>query len=84
MFGVSQTDLQYKRIDGRNMVDSIISPPLSRWAGISRIIGLNPLYYKSRVWHLEDKNRLLGVKMSGKQPIDLALFEQICGLYNST
>lgn len=83
MFGISHADLKYSKIDGRNMVDSNIYPSSSAWVRISNFIKLNPLYNKSRIWHLEDKNRLLGVKMDGRQPIDPSVFEQICGFYDS-
>lgn len=83
MFGMSQTDLQYSKADGRNMVDSNISPSLPSWVRISNFLKFNPLYAKSRIWHLEDKNRLLGVKMDGRKPIDPVVFEQICGFYDS-
>lgn len=82
MFGVVQTKLQYKRIDGCNSVDSIISPPSSWWSRIGQTIRFKPLYDKFRIWHLEDKNRLLGVKMNGRKPIDINMFEQICDFYD--
>ena len=83
MFGVSQTDLQYKRVDGRNIVNSKIIPPSSGWAWTRHVLRSHPKYCRSRMWHLEDKNRLLGVKMNGGQPVDFALFEQICCFYDS-
>ena len=82
MFGVSQAELQYKSVGSCNMVDATISPLSSWWSRISLIIRSKPLYDISRIWHLEDKNRLLGVKINGRKPIDIKLFEQVCDFYD--
>lgn len=83
MFGVPQADLRYKRVNGCSIVDYNISPLSYGWARIYNIIRSNSLYCSSRIWHIEDKNRLLGVKMDGRRPIEPALFEQICVDYDS-
>ena len=81
MFGIPQTDLRCKKADGQDIVDSSISFRSGGWAGIRNIIGTKHVYTVSRMWHLKDKNRLLGVKMDGKQPVDSGVFEQVCRFY---
>jgi hypothetical protein len=36
-----------------------------------------------RFLHLVEKNRILGIKVEGKKPIDTAFFDRICGDYQS-
>ena len=82
MFGISRSDLHCKMADGHYIVDSSISPRSGGWAGMSNLIGAKHVYATSRMWHLEAKNRLLGVKMEGRQPIDSGVFEQVCRFYD--
>ena len=81
MFGIPQADLHSKNADGHDRVDSGRSFRSRGWSGIRNLIGIKPMYTLSRMWHLEDKNRLLGVKMDGRKPIDSDVFEQVCRFY---
>ena len=33
------------------------------------------------IWHLQAKNRILGVKAEGKKPLDTAVLEHVCSHY---
>jgi len=83
MFGIPRTDLTKKKVDGRNVVDSNIYLCSDGWSYITKLLKPKCAYGRSRLWHLEDKNRLLGVKMDGRQPIDTHLFEQVYRNFDS-
>jgi hypothetical protein len=51
----------------------------SRW--FNRI--KKPSLQQIRIWHLGDKNRILGVRTEGRRPMDPAFFENICAGFNS-
>ena len=40
-------------------------------------------YYWLGLWHLEEKNRILGVRAEGKKPLDTELLDKICSHYES-
>jgi len=40
-------------------------------------------YYWLGLWHLEEKNRILGVRAEGKKPLDTELLDGICTHYES-
>jgi hypothetical protein len=40
-------------------------------------------YYWLGLWHLEEKNRILGVRAEGKKPLDTELLDRICTHYES-
>ena len=44
---------------------------------------MKPSFFYYRMWVLEEKNRILGVRAAGRQPIDVHLLEQICEQYES-
>jgi hypothetical protein len=33
------------------------------------------------IWHLQAKNRILGIKAEGKKPLDTELLEHVCNHY---
>lgn len=66
--------------DGK-AVEWEISPSISGWLRLfGRMQGKHP-FQRLRVWHIEEKNRLLGVKAEGKEPLDVPFFERICDAY---
>ncbi|UCD89876.1 MAG: hypothetical protein JSW04_00080 [Desulfobacterales bacterium] len=83
MFGIPQADLTTKKINGHDGVDANIFLGSDGWGRITNLLRPKRQFGRSRMWLLEDKNRLLGVKMDGKQPIDLPLFEQVCHYFDS-
>ena len=42
-----------------------------------------PSFYWLGLWHLESKNRILGVKMQGKRAFDTLMLDKICANYES-
>jgi len=40
-------------------------------------------YYWLGLWHLQEKNRILGVRAEGKKPLDTELLDRICTHYES-
>jgi hypothetical protein len=57
--------------------------PRSKWLGWLGHSKRNPAYQWWRLWHLEDKNRILGVRMHGKKPYDEVFLNTICAHYES-
>jgi hypothetical protein len=57
--------------------------PASDWGRrLSRFKG-NASYHWLGLWHLEAKNRILGVHAKGKKPLDTELLDNICNHYES-
>lgn len=56
------------------------TPWWTRWPN-RRLLGHAHTYH--RFWHLREKNRILGVKIEGKQSIDSAFIDSICAGYGS-
>lgn len=42
-----------------------------------------PRHYAGRVWHVESKNRILGVRVQGKTPLDDNLLGELCSSYEA-
>ena len=42
-----------------------------------------PLYIRERLWHEADKNRILGVRLEGREPIDSQHLHSICTSYGT-
>jgi hypothetical protein len=42
-----------------------------------------PPYSRTRLWHEDDKNRILGVRLQGREPIDSQHLESICKNYGT-
>ncbi|MFZ0240973.1 MAG: hypothetical protein WAL90_04940 [Desulfobacterales bacterium] len=40
-----------------------------------------PLYRSARLWHEVEKNRLLGVRLEDRKPVDAGMLERICETY---
>ena len=63
------------------VVEWEVSPSISGWLRLfGRMQGKHP-FQRFRVWHLEEKNRILGVKAEGKEPLEAPFFERICDAY---
>lgn len=69
-------------IDGYAAVEGRLSPPEDWRRAISRLKA-KPSFFWYRLWHLKDKNRLLGVRAESKRPLDSQLLNQICMDYES-
>lgn len=42
-----------------------------------------PSFFQGRVWHIESLNRILGVHMLAKKPLEDSLLDTICGSYET-
>lgn len=70
------------RIDGHDMAEWS-SAPKSDWQRWLGRIKYTSSYYWLGLWHLENKNRILGVRAEGKKPLDTELLDRICSHYES-
>ena len=66
-------------IDGGQAVELSLSP---RFIWLSRLKA-SPSFHWMGLWHLERKNRILGVKMQGKRAFDTLMLDRICAGYES-
>ena len=66
-------------IDSGPAVELSLSP---RFIWFSRFKA-KPSFHWLGVWHLESKNRILGVKMQGKRAFDTLMLDKICAGYES-
>ena len=57
--------------------------PADQWRRMIGRLKLKPSYFWFRLWHLEDKNRILGVRAESKHPLDFQLLKRICAGYDS-
>ncbi|MGD9206504.1 MAG: hypothetical protein PVF86_18290, partial [Desulfobacterales bacterium] len=67
-------------IDGHDMVEWSESPLADWQRSISRFKRKSS-YHWLGLWHLEAKNRILGVRAEGKKPLDTAVLDHICSHY---
>ena len=57
--------------------------PKTDWQRWLRRFKPRASYYWLGLWHLEEKNRILGVRAEGKKPLDTELLDRICSHYES-
>lgn len=57
--------------------------PETIWKRWMRRFKFKSAYLWFRVWHLEEKNRILGVRVESKRPLDSLMLKQICNDYES-
>ncbi|UCD80100.1 MAG: hypothetical protein JSW26_01305 [Desulfobacterales bacterium] len=69
-------------IDGCAAIEGCFSPAGDWRRAISRLKA-KPSFFWFRLWHLEDKNRILGVRAESKRALDFHLLGQICSDYES-
>jgi hypothetical protein len=66
---------------GPDSVEWVVSRP-ETWPARIRNMGRNKASCAyQRVWHLKEKNRILGVRVEGKKSVDAAFFYRICDDY---
>lgn len=63
-------------VDWRRMPESDWQRRISRWK-------VNPSFFWYRLWHLTEKNRILGIRSESKYPLDFQLLDQIYSNYES-
>ncbi len=68
--------------DDANSLEWKISPS-GTWQRMIRRLKVKSSYFWFRLWHLEDKNRILGVRADSKQPLDFQALNRICAGYES-
>jgi hypothetical protein len=69
-------------IDGCDTVEWSVSPN-SNWQWWLSRLKRKASYYWLGLWHLEEKNRILGVRAEGKKPLDTEVLDRICSNYES-
>jgi hypothetical protein len=80
-FSTPKTDSELKI--GPTSVEWQISHPNSQWARLWYRIKPKFSYRCIRFWYLEEKNRILSVRIEGKTEIDPDFFNRICDAYES-
>ncbi|MEW6673655.1 MAG: hypothetical protein AB1427_18320 [Thermodesulfobacteriota bacterium] len=49
-----------------------------RWSHLLNRIRIQPFLQQLRMWHLEEKNRILAVRVEGRRPLPPTVFDKIC------
>jgi hypothetical protein len=80
--GFSKTEPVAGNMNGCDTVEWSASPASNWGRRVSRFLG-KASYYWLGIWHLKDKNRILGVRAEGKKPLDTELLDSICSHYES-
>lgn len=68
--------------DGK-AVEWRIDPPSTTGRQLWGRINRKPLFQWLRLWHLEDKNRILGVRIRGKKSINSRFIDWVCENYET-
>ena len=68
---------------GTKRADWKESPSITLWGRLLGGIRRRHPFKRFRLWHLEKKNRILGVEAASKKPSDFQTFESICAAYES-
>ena len=69
-------------VDDSKAVEWSISPA-GKWRRMIGRLKVKPSYFWFRLWHLEDKNRILSVRAESKHPLDFRRLNRICAGYES-
>jgi hypothetical protein len=69
-------------VDDSKAVEWSISP-VGEWRRMICRLKVKPSYFWFRLWHLEDKNRILSVRAESKHPLDFQLLKRISADYDS-
>ena len=67
---------------GNDIIDGGLSPA-TIWSWTKARLQRRMPYAKIRLWHEQEKNRILCVKMDGKQPVEQDTFDRMCSNYES-
>jgi hypothetical protein len=78
----SKTEPVVGKMNGCDTVEWSASPASDWGRWLSRFSG-KASYYWMGIWHLEAKNRILGIRAEGKKPLDTELLDSICSHYES-
>jgi hypothetical protein len=70
------------KMNGCDTVEWSVSPTSEWGRWMSRFLR-KASYYWLGIWHLEDKNRIMGVRAEGKKPLDTELLDRICRHYET-
>ena len=57
--------------------------PVSDWQRIVSRLKISPSYFWYRLWHVAEKNRILGIRSESKYPFEFQLLDQIYQDYES-
>jgi hypothetical protein len=71
-----------KKVDEASVEGSVHAAPSFGRRILNRIRKI-PNFRRIRIWHEGGKNRLLGVAMQGRRPVDAAVFTKICASYET-
>jgi len=80
---IPETKLKPEITFNPQVVEGRISQTPKGWFPLMHRISLKPAFYMFRLWHLEEKNRILGVRTEGRNPITPQFFHEICAGYET-
>lgn len=68
-------------VAGSKAVEWNVAPTPSRWAHLWGRMKAKPSFQRTRLWHLEGKNCILGITIEGKGPLHTPFLDRICAGY---
>lgn len=80
---IPKTKLKPEITSSPRIVEGRVSRTPEGWFHLIHRISLKPAYYMFRLWHLEEKNRILAVRTEGRNPIASQFFHDICAGYET-
>jgi hypothetical protein len=78
----SKTEPVAGKMNGCDTVEWSVSPTSEWGRWMSRFLR-KASYCWLGIWHLEGKNRIMGVRAEGKKPLDTELLDRICRHYET-
>ena len=78
----SKTEPVAGKMNGCDTVEWSVSPASDWGRWMSRFLRKSSFYWLG-IWHLESKNRIMGVRAEGKKPLDTELLDRICRHYET-
>jgi hypothetical protein len=83
VFHVSRDSLHPSHVAGHKAVEWSIAPSFTRPAHWWERLTARPSFRWLRLWHVEEKNRVMGIMVEGKSPFQDHFLEGICAGYES-
>ena len=80
---ITHGEPQPSTMAGHKAVEWEVSPLPTRWTLLWSLIKPKNSFQWSRIWHLEEKNRILGITAEGKRQFDHPSLERISACFES-
>ncbi len=80
-YQISEADVALRLSDHGRAIDGATTTTGRRWFPRLNLLNSARAFQRFRVWHLPDKNRILGMRIESNTPFDPDAFGQLCAGY---